>query len=93
MLTVEEKLISEARLDMNIGIQLDHFQIQAILGLINDQNVVVRTPTGSGKSINFHSTVSIDSNYSHTFDTTDYFCENIGPFQLYECIKVYIHVL
>ena len=59
MLTVEEKLISQAKVDMNIEFQLDHFQIQAILGLINGQNVVVRTPTGSGKSITFHITVII----------------------------------
>ena len=59
MLTVEEKFISEAKLDMNIEFELDHFQIQAILDLINGQNVVVRTPTGSGKSIVFQIIVSI----------------------------------
>ena len=53
MMSSQENLIFEAKDALGIQFDLDYFQVQALLGLINEQNVVVSTPCGSGKSLIF----------------------------------------
>ena len=53
MMSSQENLIFEAKDALGIQFDLDYFQAQALLGLVNEQNVVVSTPCGSGKSLIF----------------------------------------
>ena len=53
MMSSHEHMILEAKDALGIEFDLEHFQVQALLGLINHQNVIVSTPCGSGKSLIF----------------------------------------
>ena len=59
MLTSEEQLILKAKNDLRINFVLDQFQIQSLLALINNRNVVVVAPCGSGKLLVYHMAVYI----------------------------------
>ena len=55
----EETLISEAKTELGVNFDLEHFQLQALLGLIRSSNVVLVVPCGAGKSIVFQLAVLI----------------------------------
>ena len=48
---LEEQLISRAKSDLNINHDIDNFQVQAIISLINSKNVILIAPCGAGKSL------------------------------------------
>ena len=50
----DEGLIMEAKRELGILHDLDDFQIQSVLSLINDTNVVLVSPCGSGKMLVFY---------------------------------------
>ena len=54
MTTVDEKIIMEAKTALQIGHDLDHFQVQSLLALIHGDNVVCIAPCGSGKLLVFY---------------------------------------
>ena len=45
--TADENIIMEAKLKLKIPYDLDNFQVQAVLGLLNNENVIVVSPCGS----------------------------------------------
>ena len=52
--TSDEKVIHEAKTDLNINFDLDYFQIQALLAIMNGHNAIVISPCGSGKLLIFY---------------------------------------
>ena len=57
--SVEEQTIMKAKLDLYIRHELDNFQIQALVSLLNNRNVVLIAPCGSGKMLVYHLAVHI----------------------------------
>ena len=51
--TSDEKLIIEAKTDLKINFELDYFQIQALLAIMNGHNAIIISPCGSGKLLIF----------------------------------------
>ena len=51
--TSEEELIRQTAREMSVPFVLDHFQVQALVALLNNRNVVLISPCGSGKLLVF----------------------------------------
>ena len=52
--TWEEQLILKAKGDLGINHELDDFQVQSLVALLNNRNVILISPCGSGKMLVFH---------------------------------------
>ena len=57
--TLEEQLILETKIELGISFELDKFQVQALVALMNNRNVVLMAPCGSGKLLVFYMGVQI----------------------------------
>ena len=51
--TNEEQMIYQAKVDLSIPHDLDCFQVQALVALLNRKNVILTAPCGSGKLLVF----------------------------------------
>ena len=51
--TSDKKLLLEAKTDLKINFELDYFQIQALLAIMNGHNAIIISPCGSGKLLIF----------------------------------------
>ena len=52
--TSEEEMILQAKEDLSIAFDLDSFQVQAVVALMNNRNVILTAPCGAGKLLVFH---------------------------------------
>ena len=52
--TSEEEMILKAKDDLSIPFDLDSFQVQAVVALMNNRNVILTAPCGTGKLLVFH---------------------------------------
>ena len=57
--TKEERMVCEAKAELFIKHDLDNFQVQSCVALLNGRNVVVVAPCGSGKLLVFYLGVHI----------------------------------
>ena len=59
LISSEEMLIRDAKLELSIDFELDNFQVQAIVGLLNGKNVILMAPCGSGKMLVYYMAVHL----------------------------------
>ena len=57
--TQEERMVCDAKAELSIKHDLDNFQVQSCVALLNGRNVVVVAPCGSGKLLVFYLGVHI----------------------------------
>ena len=57
--TTEEEMIRETAREISVAFLLDNFQVQSLVALLNNRNVVVIAPCGSGKLLIFQMAVNL----------------------------------
>ena len=57
--TAEEQLIFEVKEELGVPFDLDSFQVQSLVALLNGRNVVLVAPCGSGKLLVFYMGVKL----------------------------------
>ena len=57
--TAEEQLIFEVKEELGVPFDLDSFQVQSLVALLNRRNVVLVGPCGSGKLLVFYMGVKL----------------------------------
>ena len=57
--TNDERMVTQAKMELSVHHDLDHFQVQACVALLNGNNVVLMAPCGSGKLLVFYLAVNI----------------------------------
>ena len=68
--TKDERLVTEAKIELSVQHDLDNFQVQACVSLLNGSNVVLVAPCGSGKLLVFYLAVNILRKKSLFFTVT-----------------------